>query len=277
MVSHVTYGTGALLPLDEIVQVAHDAGVEVLVDGAQSVGAVPVDMMASGADYLAFPSRKWLFGPDGTGALYVHPARLGDLHPRGPRRPREPRPTAVDADTFHDAGMSGDMEAFRDIDTSGRAGAFRDAVMSGNGFYDDRFRNADVDPTHLPAGAARFDRHGGYQPLASGWSASLDWLDSLGWPAVHATIAARTGYALARAADLPGSHVLTPVGASAGIVAFTVAGVDPVACVEFLAQNAVAVRSIPENGAIRVSCSFFTTVDEIDRVFSLVDAFRRRS
>ncbi len=265
MVSHVTYGTGALLPLDEIVRVAHDAGVEVLVDGAQSVGAVPVDVRASRADYLAFPGRKWLFGPDGTGGLYVHPARLGDLHPR------EPHPATLDANGHrngdHDVA-AGPMQKLSDT-----AGPMRLSDTAGPM----RLSDTAGPMQKLSDGAARFDQCSSFQPLVTGLSASLDWLGSLGWPAVHATVAARTGYALARAAELPGARVLTPAGASAGIVAFTIGGVDPVACVEFLAQNAVAVRSIPGTRAIRVSCGFFTTVDDIDRAFSLVDTFRRRS
>jgi selenocysteine lyase/cysteine desulfurase len=50
-----------------------------------------------------------------------------------------------------------------------------------------------------------------------------------------------------------------------------------VGCVEFLARNSVAVRSIPGSGAIRVSCGFFTTAEEIDLLFSLVEVFRQRS
>ncbi|MEU6797053.1 aminotransferase class V-fold PLP-dependent enzyme [Nonomuraea wenchangensis] len=71
VVSHVTYGAGAVLPIGEITAAARARGALVLVDGAQAVGAIDVDVPALGADFYAFPGQKWLLGPEGTGALIV--------------------------------------------------------------------------------------------------------------------------------------------------------------------------------------------------------------
>ncbi|MDA8300646.1 MAG: aminotransferase class V-fold PLP-dependent enzyme [Actinomycetota bacterium] len=79
--SHVLYTTGAVLPLLEITDMAHSVGAVVLVDGAQSVGAVPVDMHALGIDYYAFSGQKWLCGPDGSGGLFVRADMLSSLEP----------------------------------------------------------------------------------------------------------------------------------------------------------------------------------------------------
>lgn len=79
VLSHVTYQTGAVLPLREIAEMAHQVGALVLVDGAQSVGAIPVSMHELGADFYAFPGQKWLCGPEGTGGLYVRRERLAEL------------------------------------------------------------------------------------------------------------------------------------------------------------------------------------------------------
>jgi selenocysteine lyase/cysteine desulfurase len=67
--SHVGWISGSLAPA-ELAQVE----VPVLLDGAQGVGAVPVDVVALGCDAYAGAGQKWLCGPDGTGMLYVSPA-----------------------------------------------------------------------------------------------------------------------------------------------------------------------------------------------------------
>ena len=70
--SHVSWQTGHVLPVEEL----RDAlDVPILVDGAQSAGAIDVD--ASGFDFYTVSGQKWLCGPDTTGALYVRdPERL---------------------------------------------------------------------------------------------------------------------------------------------------------------------------------------------------------
>jgi L-cysteine/cystine lyase len=68
--SHVTWATGARLPIGEIAELAHSRGALVAVDGAQSVGAVPVSVEELGVDFYAIPGQKWLLGPEGIGAVY---------------------------------------------------------------------------------------------------------------------------------------------------------------------------------------------------------------
>lgn len=67
--SHVSWVSGAVAPA-ELAQV----DVPVLLDGAQGIGAVPVDVEALGCDAYAGSGQKWLCGPDGTGMLYVSSA-----------------------------------------------------------------------------------------------------------------------------------------------------------------------------------------------------------
>jgi L-cysteine/cystine lyase len=83
-VSHVLWTTGLVLPLAEIAAAAQAVGATVLVDGAQSGGAIPLDMAATGADFYAASGQKWLLGPQGTGALWVHPRQLDRLRPATP-------------------------------------------------------------------------------------------------------------------------------------------------------------------------------------------------
>ena len=71
VLSHVLWSTGAVMPIRAIADLAHERGALVIVDGAQAIGAIPVDVAALGADAYAFPGQKWLMGPEGTGALIV--------------------------------------------------------------------------------------------------------------------------------------------------------------------------------------------------------------
>jgi L-cysteine/cystine lyase len=66
-VSQVAWTTGAVLPVRELA----GGGVPVLVDGAQAVGTVPVDVGELGCDFYTVSGQKWLLGPDATGALYL--------------------------------------------------------------------------------------------------------------------------------------------------------------------------------------------------------------
>jgi L-cysteine/cystine lyase len=97
-VSHVTWTAGHVIPVEEL---KAQVSVPVLVDGAQSVGAIPA---AAGAiDFYTVSGQKWLCGPDSTGALYVaDPDRLRVARPSylsqasyAPDGSYEPRPGAA--------------------------------------------------------------------------------------------------------------------------------------------------------------------------------------
>jgi L-cysteine/cystine lyase len=74
--SHVAWSTGAVLPVARIAELAHERGALVAVDGAQSAGAIPIDLAALGVDFYAISAQKWLLGPEGMGALAVAPTAL---------------------------------------------------------------------------------------------------------------------------------------------------------------------------------------------------------
>ncbi len=81
VISHILWTTGQVLPLREIVQLCHDRGIQVLVDGAQSVGVLPLDLGAIGADFYAFTVHKWWCGPQGIGGLHVRSDQRERLRP----------------------------------------------------------------------------------------------------------------------------------------------------------------------------------------------------
>ncbi len=68
-VAQVSNALGTVTPVEDIVQIGHRYGARVLVDGAQSVPHLPVDVQAMGADFFVFSGHK-IFGPTGIGVLY---------------------------------------------------------------------------------------------------------------------------------------------------------------------------------------------------------------
>ncbi|MBD2108903.1 aminotransferase class V-fold PLP-dependent enzyme [Nodosilinea sp. FACHB-13] len=83
VISHILWNTGQVLPLERIVEVCRDCPnpVLVLVDAAQSVGALPLDLPAFGVDFYAFTGHKWWCGPAGLGGLYVRPEAMAQIAP----------------------------------------------------------------------------------------------------------------------------------------------------------------------------------------------------
>ena len=70
---HVSNVTGTLQPVEAVGTIAREAGIPYVVDAAQSIGHVEIDVQKLGADFVAFPGHKGLMGPLGTGVLYVKP------------------------------------------------------------------------------------------------------------------------------------------------------------------------------------------------------------
>ncbi|HSM81052.1 MAG TPA: aminotransferase class V-fold PLP-dependent enzyme [Nodosilinea sp.] len=83
VISHIFWNTGQVLPLDRIAALCHGQPhpVLVLVDAAQSVGAMPLDLPALGVDFYAFTGHKWWCGPAGLGGLYVRPEARAAIAP----------------------------------------------------------------------------------------------------------------------------------------------------------------------------------------------------
>ena len=71
--SHILFTTGVRLPATELCALARERGCLSVVDGAQSAGAMPVDVTAMGCHAYSASGHKWLMGPKGTGLLYLSP------------------------------------------------------------------------------------------------------------------------------------------------------------------------------------------------------------
>ncbi len=78
--THVSNVLGTINPVQELVALAHERGVPVLVDGAQAAPRIPVDVQALGCDFYAVSGHK-LYGPSGIGALFARADRLAAMPP----------------------------------------------------------------------------------------------------------------------------------------------------------------------------------------------------
>ncbi|MFC6904341.1 aminotransferase class V-fold PLP-dependent enzyme [Halalkalicoccus tibetensis] len=80
--SALTWTHGTRLPVEKLVEIAHDAGARVLVDAVQMPGQTELDVEEWGADAVAAAGHKWLLGTWGAGFLAVSPEFLAEIEPR---------------------------------------------------------------------------------------------------------------------------------------------------------------------------------------------------
>jgi cysteine desulfurase/selenocysteine lyase len=79
-VAHVSNALGTVTPASELVAISHGFGVPILVDGAQSISHMPVNVTALDADFFVFSGHK-IFGPTGIGAVYGKDEVLEEAKP----------------------------------------------------------------------------------------------------------------------------------------------------------------------------------------------------
>jgi len=200
--SHVGWMSGNRLPVSELKEAT---GLPLLVDGAQSVGAITVE--AGEFDFYAFSCQKWLCGPDGTGGLAV----------------REPEALAVTAPSY-----------------------LSQASYEPSGAFAPR------------AGASRFDSVWTAPPSLAGLDAALDVAPD-GRFERAAEVAARCRELLAERFE-----VVTAPGQGT-LVSFRAKG-DSGELVTRLYEHRVMARDIPALGWLRVSCGWWTTNEELERL-----------
>ncbi|MEE8154098.1 MAG: aminotransferase class V-fold PLP-dependent enzyme [Phycisphaerales bacterium] len=81
VIDHITSTTAVLLPIDRIIDLCQQRGVDVLVDGAHAPGMIELDIESLGPAYYAANLHKWVCAPKGAALLWVRPDRQGSIHP----------------------------------------------------------------------------------------------------------------------------------------------------------------------------------------------------
>lgn len=81
LISHVTYNTGLRLPVANICELAHKKNIPVLIDGAQALGWMKVNVKELNCDFYACCGHKWMLGPSGTGLLFIQKGWVDKIAP----------------------------------------------------------------------------------------------------------------------------------------------------------------------------------------------------
>jgi len=192
-VTHMSNVLGTINPVTEIAARAHAAGALVLVDAAQSVPHLPMDVQTLGADFIAFSGHK-MCGPTGIGVLWGRQALLEAMPP-----------------------FMGGGDMIRRV-------------------YLDRYQPNDL-PYKFEAGTPAIA-----EAVALG--AAVDYLTSLGMPAIQAHEREIVAYALDRLEEVPGVKVYgPPAERRGGVAAFSLQDVHPHDVAQVLDRDGIAIRA----------------------------------
>ena len=79
--THVTHRTGLVMPVQAIIELAKEHGVDVILDGAHALGQIDFDLPGMGVAFAGFNLHKWIGAPLTLGFMYIDPQQLADIAP----------------------------------------------------------------------------------------------------------------------------------------------------------------------------------------------------
>ncbi len=243
--THVSNVLGTVNPVREIGRLAHAAGALFLVDGAQSVPHLPVDVKEIGCDFLAFSGHKML-APMGIGTLYGREELLEEMSP-----------------FLYGGGMVADVN-------------LEQAIWNALPW---KFEGGTPNVCGAVALGGATDRRTGRH-----LEGAVDYLARIGMEAVRAHEQALTEAALEGLRAIAGVRVYGPpdVAQRSGVVAFTVEWNDAHLVAQLLNDAGIAVRSgdhcgfpladrLAVEGTVRASFYVYNTLDEVARFLEALD------
>ena len=249
--THVSNVLGTVNPVQEIGWLAHQAGALFLVDGAQSVPHMPVDVKEIGCDFLAFSGHKML-APLGIGVLYGRRELLEEMSP-----------------FLYGGGMVADVN-------------LEDATWN---VLPWKFEAGTPNVCGAVALGGAADKRTGRR-----LEGAVDYLEQIGMPEVQAHERVLTGRTLEGLQAIEGVRVYGPLDPNrrSGVVAFTVERSDAHLVAQLLNDEGIAVRSgshcdfpladrLAVEGTVRVSFYVYNTLAEVERFLeALEDIVRYR-
>lgn len=240
--THISNTLGTINPIKELVKLAHQAGALTVVDAAQSVGHIPVNVKNLDCDFLAFSGHK-IGGPTGIGVLYGKKELLKQLEP-----------------VFYGGGMVEDVIVDKDVGK-------RSTLESKSFFGKSKWLPS---PQRFEAGTPNIAG-------AVGLAAAITVLNEIGVDRIEQQGKMLREYALEKLSKIKGLQIIGPQEEQAGaIISFTLENIHPHDVAEILDKEGIAVRAgmhctIPllkelnlEKGTIRISFYFYNSKDDID-------------
>lgn len=128
VMSHASNVTGTILPVAQVGSIAREHGIPLCVDAAQAAGCLDIDVVKAHIDLLAFTGHKSLYGPQGTGGLYMVPGLEDKIRPlimggTGSASEREEQPAFMpdryESGTPNTPGIAGLLHGLRFIEALG--------------------------------------------------------------------------------------------------------------------------------------------------------------
>lgn len=232
-VTQVSNVTGTITPVEELIAIAHRHGVRILIDGAQSIAHLPVNVSASDADFYVFSGHK-VYGPTGIGGVYGKKELLEAARP------------------YHGGGnMIADVTFERTI--------------------------------YNPA-PNKFEAGTGSIADAVGLGAALEYLESIGMPAVAQWEHELTQYAIKEMKTVKGLHLIGEAANKAGVLSFKLDGHDDEEVGQRLNSYGIAVRTghhcaqpilrhYGYEGSVRPTLAIYNSPDDIDALVRVLHTF----